>query len=192
MILKSQNQIPKKKKKTSQPDKYLADHNNTYCASVPIFVYRQLVEELEATKLDLENEKNLNKNLIAHNKQLQEEVAKIVVSAQNLENLVQIKPKIGESKSKITPDKILIKTDQGSSEILLANDSSLPEVFKQIPQTEEHIMEVEYTESNPQANSGKNLELKGFWLFFVILIVILSCFMGSFFLVQFLQKNNNN
>lgn len=177
MVLKSQNLIHPQQENPPQQNRKTS---NNYRASVPISVYRQLVEELNTTKLDLENEKNRNQDLIAHNKQLEEEIVKIIVSAQNL---LEINSKITESKSEVKPEPILMKTEQ---------DSSLPEVLKQKPHTEKPILEVEDTPSYPQPDSRKNMQIKGFWLFMVIVLIILTCFMGSFFVVRFLQKNNNN
>lgn len=169
-----------------------SENKNNYRPSVPIYVYRQLVEELESTKKDLDTLKNQNQQLITQNQQLQEEVTKIIASAQILQDLLQPKIEISEPKSSLQPDKIVVETEKGSSTILLSNESSLPEVSSKKTPVEEHILEVEYTESTTIKDLVKKGGLSGVSLILLISFLVLSCFVGSFFVAKLLVNNNNN
>lgn len=175
---------------TSETFAQESENASNYRPSVPIYVYRQLVEELEATKINLDALKTQNQELIAKNQKLQEEVTKIVIASQNLRDLLQIKPDIIEPNLSNEPDKIVVETEKGTSTILVANDSALPEVVAKTNPVDEHILEVEYTESNNIKSQKSGIQ--GIWLIMLIIFLILTSLVGGFFVVKSLVNNDNN
>lgn len=177
---------------TQKPKNDLSSHllkeGNSYRPSVPIYVYRQLVEELDKTKLNLETLKNQNQALIAQNQALKEEVATIIDSTQNLQNILENK----DSLLKSPKNRLVTESKKGFSKILLTTESPLAEIPSPEVAKEEHILEVEYTDSIKPSNSGQNKQVKGWWLIILISFLIFSCFLGSFFVAKSFLKDNNN
>jgi cell division protein FtsB len=61
---------------------------NKYSASVPISVYRELAAELQSAQATIDSLKAQNQNLVKQNHQLQQQVDKVVQSAQHLQQIV--------------------------------------------------------------------------------------------------------
>ncbi|NET39889.1 MAG: hypothetical protein F6K19_49375 [Cyanothece sp. SIO1E1] len=60
---------------------------NSYAPAVPISVYRELAEELQATKSMLESVNGQNQQLAKQNQQLRQEIEKVVQSALQLRQM---------------------------------------------------------------------------------------------------------
>jgi TolA-binding protein len=61
---------------------------NKYSASVPISVYRELAAELQAAQTTIDSLRSQNQQLVKQNQQLQQQVEKVVHSAQHLQQIV--------------------------------------------------------------------------------------------------------
>ncbi|MGC1395516.1 MAG: hypothetical protein WA828_14635, partial [Coleofasciculaceae cyanobacterium] len=61
---------------------------NKYSPSVPITVYRELAAELQAAQTTIDSLRSQNQQLVKQNQQLQQQVEKVVHSAQHLQQIV--------------------------------------------------------------------------------------------------------
>lgn len=159
---------------------------NSYRPSVPIYIYRQLVQELEETKINLEQITVKNKTLMEKNELLQQEVIKIISCSQNLQTMLEDKSQEKHNASDSQTNQVLITTDKGKSTILFPTESPLAEVSSSV--NEEEILEVEYRSLNlPDQDAN---DIQSFWLVVLIIFLILTCFFGSIFVANNFIKNN--
>jgi hypothetical protein len=70
----------------STPPKKTISHHR---ASVPLSVYRELAQELQATRGQAETLKAQNRQLVKINRQLRQEIEKIILQAQDLERFAR-------------------------------------------------------------------------------------------------------
>jgi hypothetical protein len=184
------------KPENDSPSSNLSEENNNFRPSVPIYLYRQLVKELEDTKVNLEILKSQNQALVAQNKDLQEEVANIFHSVQNLQTILNHKdsPLELDQKSKLrsAEKRITIKTEQGFSTILLSKDLPATESSPLKSDSPKHILEVDSHKSLSGENSAQNREINSLWLMIMVIFIFLTCFLGSILLVSSLLNNQNN
>ncbi len=133
--------------------------------SVPISLYRQVVEELQKTQAQLSAVK-------ANNQQLQQEVAQLIRSAQNTQQLVQQSQQQLTSNSPVTKVKPIWQA-------------------KSYPSSAQRVVTVKYA---PQRNSrsAKNAPVMNGWVLAIaIMIIILTAFTSGFLLVRPLLNNDN-
>jgi hypothetical protein len=81
-------------------------NNKGYRASVPIFVYRELAENLQNTQDELGQIKQFNQELLAQNQQLRQEIIKILQAAEQVQQTVKLlnPPQVSPLKKKsVTP-----------------------------------------------------------------------------------------
>jgi cell division protein FtsB len=191
------NSKPKKflPRSANLPGEHISENNN-YPPSVPIYVYRQLVKDLNQAKVNLQSLKVQNEVLRAQNEELKAEVSQILNSAQNmgyiLENKACILEQTRKSPLKSKPYQVVAKTEKGSSPFLFATESSWPEGSPLKSPFDKQILAVKYTDSHPRKNSLKKQEIRGLWLIVLITVLILSCFVGSFFVVKSVLKDHNS
>ena len=147
------------------------EQKNSHLPSVPIHLYRQIVEDLEASKAELETLKSQNKKLVAQNQQLKKEVTKIVASTQNLQEILQ-----QEVKSN-TP-----RINSGTLEQNSGRKSS---------PLGRHILELDYKQPYSVKKSDKSSRINVSWLIIAIIFISLTFSLGSFFVAKSLLNNNN-
>jgi cell division protein FtsB len=169
----------------------LSEAHNHYRPSVPIYVYRQLVQELEKTKVNLQTLEIQNEALRAQNEELKAEVLQILNSAQNLRYILENNPK-NQSQLKSKSHKIVVETEKGASTIWLATQSPLAEVSYPTSSFDDGILEVGDGESHPQKDALKKQEIRGLWPIILLIFLILTCFLGSFLVVNSFLKNHNS
>lgn len=185
---------------------YLSSHSQTsedhnYRPSVPIFIYRQLVEELQKTQLKLETLKAQNQALVAQNEALKKEVNLIFNSAQNLQAILQKKDSFVQLKTESQRKTDLknhpqLETKPKSFPAILSKETSV-KPLKKVPTPKSHrqkyTLEVDFNLSNAKDDTQKSRKIKGFWLMIMIVFLVFSCFVGSFFVAKsFLNDNNNS
>ena len=136
-----------------------------YYPSVPMSVYRQVVEELQVTKAQLSAMK-------VNNRQLQQEVEQLMRSAQRTQQLVrQSHHQVSGTKvSKVRP---IWQAKSG--------DSS--------PQPQ--VVTVKYARKRNVRQEDKSPEINGWVLAVAIIVIILTAFTSGFLLVRPLLDNNN-
>lgn len=147
------------------------EQKKSHLPSVPIYIYRQIAEDLATTKAELETLKSQNKKLIAQNQQLKKEVTKIVASTHNLQEILQ-----QEVKSN-TP-----RINSGTPEHNSGRNSS--SISKQ-------ILELEYNQPYSVKKLNKKARIDVFWLIIAIIVISLTFSVGSFFVAKLLLNNNN-
>ena len=173
MISNPQRNIPTPKR--SDAEKWFSSRvfepKNSHLPSVPIYLYRQIAEDLAASKAELENLKSQNKKLVARNQQLKKEVTKIVASAQNVQEILQQEIKSNTSKMNSgTPEH-----NSGRKTSPLAR----------------HILELEYKQPHSLKTSNKSSRIHVSWLIIAIIFISLTFSVGSFFVAKSLLNNND-
>ncbi len=166
-------------------DSSTISHNPTnYRASVPICIYREIVQDWETAKAELESLKDKNQQLMKQNQELRAEIAKIITSAHNLEQIGQ--------KFQETLDNSLIQQNlhTPSQE---ENTSPIPPKLNDSGDQSinpEYIIEVD-SEYLPSSVS-KRSEINIFGLILAILFIIIGCTAASFLVAKFIIKNNHS
>ena len=135
--------------------------------SVPISVYRQVVEELKVTKIELSAMK-------ANNQQLQQEVEKLMQSAQRTQQLVRQSTPQSSSTTKRNKVKPIWQANSW--------DSS----------REQQVVTVKYAPRSTSRQQNKSQEINGWVLAIAIIVIILTAFTSGFLLVRPLLDNNNH
>lgn len=156
---------------------------NTYSASVPISIYRELGAELQAAKVMLDSLNAKNQQLAKQNQQLRQEVEKVVQSAQYLQQVVD-----SFEENRVEKPSVV------SSEPRLA--ASVPRIdFPPLPNddppayTEAFVFE--QNESRPsRASSDGFSDINGWVLVVAILAIVLTAFGAGFLVVRPLLENN--
>jgi hypothetical protein len=164
----------------------ISDKKNNYRASVPLCIYREIVQDWEATKAELESLKDKNRQLMSQNEELREEIAKILTSAHNLE---QIRQKCQE-----TLDFSPVPQHQRETPSQQENTSPIPPNLDNPGDNSvnpEYVMEVD-SHSLPSSHSSKRSEINVFGLILAIVFIILGCTAASFLVAKFIIKNNHS
>lgn len=169
-------------------------HNN-HVPSVPIYVYRQLVEDFNTTKIYLKQLKSENQALKAKNEVLQKELDKIIYSARNIQQIIDSNHFVSAGKSEhqflSESENMEMLTQNNSSNQLFSKQPSQNDIKEQ-KKEQEYIFEVEGAPQTPLTNKQPK-EIKSFWVVIVITLLVLSCSAGAFFLaISFIQNQNNN
>ena len=133
--------------------------------SVPMSVYRQVVEELQVTKAQLSAMK-------ANNQQLQQEVEKLMHSAQRTQQLVKQSHRQLSHTAKALKVKPIWQAKSW--------DSS--------PQ--QQVVTVKYATQHTSRQPKKSQEINGWVLAIAIIVIILTAFTSGFLLVRPLLNNN--
>jgi hypothetical protein len=197
MRSKSKNLSPKSSPLSSYSQ---TSEDNNYRPSVPIFVYRQLVEELKKTQFNLETLTAQNRALVAQNEELKKELSVIFNSAQNLQEIIDNKESLVQLKTtsalETQQNNLTVETDQEFSSVNLSTEIPL-KPLKKIParksHRQKHTLEVDPNLPNSEDDAKKSGEIQGFWLMILIVFLFFSCFVGSFFVAKsFLNDNNNS
>ncbi|MFM7449738.1 MAG: hypothetical protein ACKO24_14235 [Leptolyngbyaceae cyanobacterium] len=158
----------------------------TYAPSVPISVYRQVVQELQLAKESLEGLQtqsqaaiaalNLkNQELAQQNQTLRVEIERVVQSALRLRQLADHHP---------------ASTSQPLSEAVSAvevhfESASVPPPAPSSDHSSQERLIVEHpVQPPPLSESGKASEVKGWWLVITILLIVTTAFGVGFVVVR--------
>ena len=133
--------------------------------SVPMSVYRQVVEELQVTKAQLSAMK-------ANNQQLQQEVEQLMRSAQRTQQLVK------QSHRQLSGTKV----NKAKSIWQAKSRDSTPQ---------QQVVTVKYRPQRNSRQQQESAEINGWVLAISIIVIILTAFTSGFLLVRPLLDNNN-
>lgn len=134
--------------------------------SVPIDLYRQVVEELQATKAQLSAVK-------ANNQQLQQEVEQLMHSAHKTQQLVRKSQQQLTSNTPVTKVKPIWQAKSW--------DSASPQ----------QVVTVKYAARRNFRQSKNSTPINGWVLAIAIMVIILTAFTTGFLLVRPLLNNDN-
>ena len=135
--------------------------------SVPMPVYRQVVEELQATKAQLAS-------VQANNQQLQQEIEQLMQSAHKAQQIINQSNHQFAHKKKTTKVKPIWQAKSW--------DSS----------QDQQVVTVKYAPKYTSRQHKKPQEMNGWVLAIAIIAIILTAFTGGFLLVRPLVNHNNN
>ena len=135
--------------------------------SVPMSVYRQVVEELEVTKTQLAS-------VQANNQQLQQEIEQLIHSAHKAQQLIHQSNRQFDPTKKTTKVKPIWQAKSWDSA------------------REQQVVTVKYAPKYTSRQHKKPQEMNGWVLAIAILVIILTAFTSGFLLVRPLVNHNNN
>lgn len=171
---------------------------NSYSPSVPISVYRELADELQAARTTMDSLKAQNQQLVKQNQQLRQEVEKVIQSAQHLQYVIDsFKPGGGveaprsqysqppESRSTPSPS----ARTATSPDFEFAPSSHSPEPPSS-PYRETVVIEQESRSRRTSPSEGLS-DVNGWMLIVAILLIVLTAFGTGFLIVRPLLNNSN-
>ena len=175
--------------------------------SVPISVYREIVEQLQATQAQLSAMKTNNQHLIYRNQQLQQEVERLMKSAYKVQQLANYEI-VDPQTEKVTRKQVnqnnksqvrLPSPTQQSRNNHQALHSNQAAKVKPIWQAKSlhsspkkrQIVTVKYAPQHPSRQQKSSQEMNGWFLAIAIIIIILTAFTSGFLLVRPLLNNNS-
>jgi hypothetical protein len=173
---------------------------NKYSASVPISVYRELAAELQAAQATIDSLKAQNQNLVKQNHQLQQQVDKVVQSAQHLQQIVGsfgVASQVEGSRSKavrqpeprpVTPN----SSPRPAASVPVVEypslvDDSEPDLS---PYSETVVIEQEEPRARRSLQSEGGSDVSGWMLVVAILLIVLTAFGTGFLIVRPLLNSN--
>lgn len=133
--------------------------------SVPISVYRQLVDELQTTKAQLSL-------MRINNQQLEQEVEQLMQSAHKAQQLITRSNRQFSQTTKVTKVKPIWQAKSWESS----------------PQ--QKVVTVKYSPQNASRQSKNSQEINGWFLAVSIVVIILTAFTSGFLLVRPLLNSN--
>lgn len=176
---------------------------NKYSPSVPISVYRELAAELQAAQTTVDSLKSQNQQLVKQNQQLQQQVEKVVHSAQHLQQIVssfsgatatnqveipRSKPVSQPASRPVAPPPPPHHHDPRESVIEFpASFQDEPEFS---PYAETVVIEQEDTRIRRPVVSESVADVNGWMLIIAILLIVLTAFGTGFLIVRPLLNNN--
>lgn len=171
---------------------------NAYSPSVPISVYRELADELQAARTTMDSLKVQNQQLVKQNQQLRQEVEKVIQSAQHLQYVIDsFKPGGGvegtrsqyskppESRSTTSSS---ARTANNSPDFEFAPPSHNPEPPSS-PYRETVVIEQESRSRRTPPSEGLS-DVSGWMLIVAILLIVLTAFGTGFLIVRPLLNNS--
>jgi cobalamin biosynthesis Mg chelatase CobN len=173
---------------------------NKYSASVPISVYRELAAELQAAQATIDSLKAQNQNLVKQNHQLQQQVDKVVQSAQHLQQIVSSfgvasHVEVPRSKSVRQPEARPVTLNSSprpaasnpTVEYASLADDSEPDMS---PYSETVVIEQEEPRARRSPQSEGGSDVSGWMLVVAILLIVLTAFGTGFLIVRPLLNSN--
>jgi len=188
-----------------------------YRASVPIYVYRELAAELQATQAMMDSLNAQNQQLVQQNQQLRQEVAKVLQSTENLQKVftsLDSANQVGEISSSravrqpeprpIPPTPTTPPTPTAPKPRAAASfpPDDLPPPRQQPPRQQPEpsrspyretlVIEQEEPRSRHTTQSEGVSEVSGWWLIVAILLIVLTAFGTGFLIVRPLLNNDSS
>jgi hypothetical protein len=178
-------------------------NSQTYLPSVPMYVYRELAAELQATQAKLDALTAKNKQLVQENQLLRHEVRKVVQSFLHLQKLVgsdatsssdQVQDSSFDVKSPnnrpVTdthPRQQVSRSRQPVPQVLNSknhrSDFSVPIVDINAPIPHTVFIEEQEVAYYPTAQT-ETKQINGWWLAITILLIMLTAFAAGYLIVR--------
>ncbi|MGK7901440.1 MAG: hypothetical protein AB4352_08515 [Hormoscilla sp.] len=160
-----------------------------YAPSVPISVYRELAEQMQANQKRVEFLKAENQQLTRQNQQLRQEIQKLVSSAIYLQQVANsfepaAGPPIGQKTEPVPPPNGSAPGPPAATELLLgpaAPEASAPKDKTLLTEREEG----RYRRPEPPEAAS---EVSGIWLAVAIFLIVIFAFGAGFLIVRPLSK----
>jgi cobalamin biosynthesis Mg chelatase CobN len=167
---------------------------NTYSPSVPISLYREVVNELQSNKTLLEALKAQNQQLTQHNQQLRVEIERVAQSALYLRQVADANQPVFS----------MTTENQGLSDLELHIENPVSMVTppapiakkpapRKPPAKDDTPPQQTFTEQEAQprrtAQSEKSSEIGGWWLVLVVCLIVVTAFGVGFVIVRPLLPN---
>ncbi|MBE9006472.1 hypothetical protein IQ259_15725 [Fortiea sp. LEGE XX443] len=177
----------------SHPAKRPASQN--YPSSVPLYVYRELAAELQASQAKLDALTAKNQQLAQENQFLRQEITKVLESVSHLQKLVDFRgtqgndsshpPRaVGEVKNPAKqPKKEARPRPPEAPKAKRRSDFSVPvlEINSDLPET---VFIEERPVSYYPSMAAEKKEFNGWWLVITILLVMLTAFGAGYLIVR--------
>ncbi|WP_414527797.1 hypothetical protein [Nodularia chucula] len=173
-------------------------NSDTYPASVPLYVYRELATELKLTQAKLDALTQQNQQLDQQNQSLRQEITKVVQSFVHLQKLVDT-----TATQTIPPASKIKSHPQPTSPPQQRSSPSRPSV-EQTSHYSHFSVPLEINDSTPETflveeqevnyyplMEKKVKEFSGWWLAMIILFIMLSAFSAGYLIVRPLLENQN-
>lgn len=180
--------------------------NQAYSASVPLSVYRQLAAELQATQAGIHQLNIQNEHLARENQVLRQEIAKTVNAVLHLQkNIVNSEANVAHnSTSYASFDQTSMEANQRKSAPQQKRQNVPPKRVKRrrvSPPVPQQI--TEYIEPIPEpvfiedevasyyyTDSSEISQVRGWWLIFAIVLIIVMGFGAGYVVVRPLLENH--
>lgn len=189
---------------TPPTDGYSQQRTNPYQPSVPISVYRELAAELQAAKTMVESLKSQNQQLVKQNQQLRQQVEKVVLSAQHLQQIIASFGASGEAEA-TRPQPMNLPLNPPEPRPVTPPSpppraASTPPVENPPPPKTpeptpspyaELVIEQEDRRSRSMTSSEGISDVSGWLLVVAILLIVLTAFGAGFLILQSQLKTNN-
>lgn len=170
-------------------------------ASVPISVYRELASELQAAQTTIDSLKSQNLQLVKQNQQLQQQVDKVVHSAQHLQQIVSSFSGVSPNPVEIPRSKPVTSSEPHpaappppprpmASVPVVDFPSSFQDESDFSPYAETVVIEQEAPRLRRQSRSESVADVNGWMLILAILLIVLTAFGTGFLIVRPLLNNN--
>ncbi|WP_206753812.1 hypothetical protein [Leptolyngbya sp. FACHB-17] len=163
-----------------------------YSPSVPISVYREVVAELQAAKTEMESIKTQNQQLTKQNQQLRQEIEKAVQSALNLRqfsnSIAPVKP-VAPPRIDLTLDSepVSFQIPVMPPRMLVEPEAEVIPPHLELKPLDDDKLVIEQ-DSQPRRKlkleKESGIELNGWMLGAVILLIVVSAFGAGFLLVR--------
>ena len=172
---------------------------NKYSASVPISVYRELAAELQAAQTTIGSLKSQNQKLVKQNQQLQQQVNKVIQSAQYLQEIVgsfstPSQVDVPRQKPVTPPEHRHTPPPATSRPVASTPDVEFPSSFQdpepESPYSETVVIEQEAPRPRRTSHSEVLSDINGWMLLVAILLIVLTAFGTGFLIVRPLLSNN--
>jgi cobalamin biosynthesis Mg chelatase CobN len=167
---------------------------NTYSPSVPISLYREVVNELESNKTLLDALKAQNQQLTQHNQQLRVEIERVAQSALRLRQVADVNQPVFS----------MTTENEGLSELELHIETPAPTgknsapiakkpAPRKPPSKDDTPSQQTFTEQEAQPRrmpqSETSSEVGGWWLALVVCLIVVTAFGVGFVIVRPLLPN---
>ncbi|MCC3444578.1 MULTISPECIES: hypothetical protein [unclassified Microcoleus] len=191
---------------TTLSDNTNPENSNSYSASVPISLYREVTAELQAAQAMLDSLKTHNQQLVQQNQQLRREVETVVQVSQQLQQVVNSAQNVTQTgmpqmpsvkfNFSVEPEPPAPVTSRTSSAVpqppqKVAFPFPLPEpTAPPMPDTlpEKLFAEVPETPYRIRSQPKKASDLSGLWLAIAIFLIVIAAFGAGYLVVRPLLK----
>ncbi len=166
-------------------------NNSNYNPSVPIAVYRQLAEELNATQTSLKYTEQKNEQLTQENQELRQELAHLIKQSEQLKQLVsnfEFTVNITDFESPVTEEKAQIK--QFREETKAQNPKKPAKKPKTKVNQAKMVAEMQPQKSHKLSVSDPG-ETNGLFLAIAIIFILLTTFGAGLIVIKTYLGNNN-
>jgi hypothetical protein len=157
-------------------------HPAGYSPSVPISVYRELAAELQTARVMLDSLNAQNQQLVQQNQQLRVEIERVVQSALQLRQIADDHQPLRRNglDMPIVPSDVILDIPQPVSRPPARHPK--PEVSPLL--SDELFTSQEEPQNRHPAKPERSGEVGGFWLGFLIVLIVVSAFGAGFMIMR--------